>query len=68
MAQFAGMAQITKAEKKGGMGATPEGQGDGMASATSLWGPDDDVGNKMQAKLGESSKLDNTAKLREIAR
>jgi len=48
---------------------------DGVASATSLWGPDDDMGNKMMAKLGEkinnfkdNKTSMNTQKLKDIAR
>ena len=46
VAQFAAMANITKADKKSGA-AGPEGNVDRIASAASLWGPDDDVGSKM---------------------
>ena len=49
---------------------------DGVVSATSLWTPEDDLGSKMQAKLGQSiqsdSQLDSTEanmqKLKDIAR
>ena len=46
-AQFPTMSGGVQGGKNSMTGKAPEGSIDGVASATSLWGPDDDMGNKM---------------------